>query len=434
MAASASDKARKTYSYLQKTLNAQINDTDTTLTPNNVTNIPTDTGVSFVVDRVDSSGTKTPTKRELMTGRVSAGTLTGLIRGQQGTTAQTHAANAVIEFVNSGSMWNDLIDFMLQDHSNPNGNHKTLTDDNGNEWLERGSVASAVNQIKISNAATGNAPSVEAKGDDTNVNLNLKTQGSGRIQENGNNLIPVGTIWPFAGRTAPTGWLFPYGQAVSRTTYADLFNAISPSVGTFTVTVATPAVVTLASHGLVTGDQVYLTTTGALPTGLSANTLYYVVYVDANTFNLATSRANAVAGTKIATSGTQSGTHTLRFCPYGLGDASTTFNLPDTRGRVIAGADAMGGTAASRLTLARSQGSYGQLGATGGSESHTLITAELAAHSHNSSVGAADGFAGGTIVRAGTASSGNIASSNTGSDTAHNNVQPTLISNHIIKT
>jgi len=185
MAASALDKAKKSYSYLQKTLNTGISDTDTVLTPNNVTNIPTDTGVSFVVDRVDSSGNKTPALRELMTGYVSGGTLAGLTRGEQGTTAQPHLANAVIEFVNSGEMWNDLIDFLLQDHSNPNGNHKTLTDNNGNEWLERGSVASAVNQVKVTNSVTGSGPTVAASGDDTNVDLNLNGKGTGRVNVDG---------------------------------------------------------------------------------------------------------------------------------------------------------------------------------------------------------------------------------------------------------
>lgn len=179
MAASANDKARKTYSYLQKTLNTGISASDNVLTPNNVTNIPTDTGVSFVIDRVDSSGNKTPTTRELMTGYVSGGTLASLVRGQQGTTAQAHLAGAVIEFVNSGQMWNDLIDFLLQDHSNPNGNHKTLTDDNSNEWLERGSVASAVNQVKVTNAITGKNPKVSASGDDTNIQLDLDGKGTG---------------------------------------------------------------------------------------------------------------------------------------------------------------------------------------------------------------------------------------------------------------
>lgn len=181
MAASASDKARKSYSYLQKTLNSTISDVATSLTPNNVTNIPTDTGVSFVVDRVDSNGVKTPSLRELMTGVVSGSNLVNLVRGEQGTTAQQHLGNAVIEFVNSGEMWNDLIDFLLQDHSNPSGNHKSLTDDNGNEWLERISTASAVNQVGVRNAATGNDVSVEARGDDTNAGMFFLPKGTGKI-------------------------------------------------------------------------------------------------------------------------------------------------------------------------------------------------------------------------------------------------------------
>ena len=46
------------------------------------------------------------------------------------------------------------------------------------------------------------------------------------------------------------------------------------SVGTFTVTLASPGVFTLTGHGLNTGDDIYLTTTSALPTGLTANTIY----------------------------------------------------------------------------------------------------------------------------------------------------------------
>src|SRR5205809_527378 len=88
---------------------------------------------------------------------------------------------------------------------------------------------------------------------------------------------PPGVIFPYAGRSVPSSdWLTCDGAAVSRTTYSGLFAAISPSLGTFTVTIASPGVFTLNSHGLVAGDQVYLTTTGALPTGLSQNTIYYV--------------------------------------------------------------------------------------------------------------------------------------------------------------
>lgn len=85
----------------------------------------------------------------------------------------------------------------------------------------------------------------------------------------------------------------------------------SNTIGTFTVTIATPGVATLVAHTLATGDAVTLSTTGSLPTGLVADTTYYAIRIDADTFNLATTLANALAGTKIATSGTQSGTHTL---------------------------------------------------------------------------------------------------------------------------
>ena len=79
-----------------------------------------------------------------------------------------------------------------------------------------------------------------------------------------------------------------------------------------TITIASPAVITWTSHGLSANDAVYFTTSGALPTGLTTNTTYYVVgsSITANTFEVATSVANAIANTPINTSGTQSGTQT----------------------------------------------------------------------------------------------------------------------------
>lgn len=59
---------------------------------------------------------------------------------------------------------------------------------------------------------------------------------------------------------------------------------------------------------------------------------------------------------------------------YGPGDGSTTFNLPDLTGRVPAGREA----SATRLTSTHFGGDSTVLGATGGSQSHTLTTAQLA--------------------------------------------------------
>lgn len=78
-----------------------------------------------------------------------------------------------------------------------------------------------------------------------------------------------------------------------------------------TLTIANPCVVT-TTKDLKTGTPVKFTTTGALPTGLVAGTKYYWIRTSATTGNLATSKANALAGNAITTSGSQSGVHTMK--------------------------------------------------------------------------------------------------------------------------
>jgi microcystin-dependent protein len=63
---------------------------------------------------------------------------------------------------------------------------------------------------------------------------------------------------------------------------------------------------------------------------------------------------------------------------FGPGDGTTTFNVPDLRGRVVAGKDDMGGSAASRLSgTSITTGGPTILGGTGGAETKTLVTANL---------------------------------------------------------
>lgn len=181
----------------------------------------------------------------------------------------------------------------------------------------------------------------------------------------------TGVVFPFAGTTAPTGWLLCAGQAVNRTTYAALF---------------------------------------------------------------------AVIGTT-----------------YGSGNGTTTFNVPDLRGRVIAGADNMGGTAANRLTSAGS-GVSGAIGSAGGAETHTLSSAQIPAHTHTGSTASAGshthtvavtsgptqtssdygptalaGPGSGTSGTAGDHTHSVTVNANTGGGNAHNNTQPTVCLNYIIK-
>lgn len=214
---------------------------------------------------------------------------------------------------------------------------------------------------------------------------------------------PAGTIKMWLLSTAPSGWQFCFGQALSRTTNAALFAAIGTT--------------------------------------------------------------------------------------YGTGDGSTTFNVPDLRGRVAAGRDDMGGTAANRLTTGGSGVDGATLGAAGGAENVTLTAAQLAAHAHTASttittasagtpagsissdgghnhslaagqfsntagsagfftrgtsaIGGAvptlttDGSHNHTFTGSGLAAHGHPASTtvnnSTGGGSAHNNVQPTLVINFVIK-
>lgn len=114
---------------------------------------------------------------------------------------------------------------------------------------------------------------------------------------------PIGAMLDYAGDTAPTRYMLCYGQAISRTDYAALF---------------------------------------------------------------------AIIGTK-----------------FGTGDGSTTFNLPDCRGRVSAGKDDMGGAAAGLLTTSGSGINGTLIGAAGGAQTHILTLAQLAAHTHTASSGSA---------------------------------------------
>ena len=222
-------------------------------------------------------------------------------------------------------------------------------------------------------------------------------------------------MWPIA--PVPTGWLSCDGSAVSRATYPTLFGIVAPVFGTITVTIATPAVVSATSHGLQIGDQVYFTTTGALPTGMAANTLYYVISAGfgANSFEISASRG----GSAVNTSGSQSGVHTMVACPFGLGDGSTTFNLPDMRANFPLGYKAADTNA----------GYYGQKG---GEATHVLTTPEIPAHTHtynSPSTGSLQVSGGGSASVAGADTTGS-----TGGGGAHNNMPPFLTLLFIVKT
>jgi microcystin-dependent protein len=122
---------------------------------------------------------------------------------------------------------------------------------------------------------------------------------------------------------------------------------------------------------------------------------------------------------------------------FGVGDGSTTFNVVDKRGRTAAGKDNMGGaSAANRITSGGSGIAGTTLGASGGAENHTLVTAQTPVHNHpvgfypNDPV-PGSGYGMTTFTANGSVSMPNT-SNNTGGGGAHQNTQPTIISNFII--
>lgn len=175
-----------------------------------------------------------------------------------------------------------------------------------------------------------------------------------------------------------------------------LGSADAGSSATITVTIAAPAVVTWNSHGLTTGSPIKFTTTGALPTGLAVGTTYYVIFVGDNTFNLATSFANALAGTTITTSVSQSGVHTgfKGALPQTLGvqsaSTNTDFNGTDF---VIAGSQSTG-TGTGGSIVFRTAPASGTSSAT----QNALATALTIDSSNTLTIGAYTGFTGGLVL------------------------------------
>jgi len=256
-------------------------------------------------------------------------------------------------------------------------------------------------------------------------------------------LTPVGLESDYAGFAPPPGWLFEFGQAVSRVTYLDLFNAICPGV-TATAVSGSP---TLTN---VSVDLRHLGLEGAAITGANIPSGTTVVSVTATTIVMSLNASGSAVGVA------------ARIFPHGLGDGSTTFNLPDARDRSSVGRGNMGGVAANRIT-ASGAGNPGlgtsRLGAAGGVDRHAITVAQMPSHGHTATSNVFDpghththatyndGLASAApgIVVQGVETSGPTGSSLTGitvgttvaangGGEAHPNLPPTRVTNKIIFT
>lgn len=212
-----------------------------------------------------------------------------------------------------------------------------------------------------------------------------------------NSLMPTGAMVPYVGTTAPTGWVLANGGTIG--------NAASGAT---------------------------------LRANADAETLYALLYDSFTNTVLPIQDSAGVATTRGASAAADFA-------------ANKRLPVPDMRGRVAAGDDDMGGvTAASRLTATAMSPNGITMGATGGTQTHTLTTAEMPNHNHtltdpghnhtitianNDTAGLipADGSVGYTqSITTSNATTG-ITLAATGGGGAHLNTQPTIITSYIIK-
>lgn len=193
-------------------------------------------------------------------------------------------------------------------------------------------------------------------------------------------ITPPGVIMPYVGVTAPTGWLLSSGYTIGNATSGSTARANADTSALYNLL--------WASYG---NAQLPIQDSAGVPTVRGASA-------------------------------------TIDFA------ANKRLPLPDLRGRVIAGKDDMGGTAANRLTLLGS-GITGNInGSAGGNQSATLTTAELPAHTHNTTVPTTvtgSGTAGATGDAPGPTTS--AASTSVGGGLPFSITQPTFVTNYIIK-
>lgn len=190
--------------------------------------------------------------------------------------------------------------------------------------------------------------------------------GSGTSVGDGNS---VGTILTWSGMIAPNQYQFAYGQSLSRVTYPELYQAVT----------LLSDVTCIGGNATITG----IADTSNIPVGsaIEGNCIVAGSTVISKTLNSVT--LSVAASISTATS--------VRFYPYGNGNGTTTFTVPDLRGKVIPGRNNMGGVVSSNLTSTYYGSSPDAVGANGGTQSSTLAQSNLPNVNFNVSIPSGQG-------------------------------------------
>jgi microcystin-dependent protein len=249
-------------------------------------------------------------------------------------------------------------------------------------------VANAVNYIKISNSAQGDEVVFEAAGDDTNVSLEIRSKGTEDFHVvNSDVELMVGNLTITSGDVNVTS-----GNVTLTSGTTALTNGNINIGGDFTFVPAG----TMMWYGGSTAPSGWIECNGAAVSRSTYSTLF----------------------NKIGTA-------------FGVGDGSTTFNLPNQARRVLVG---KGGSSSGTLGSS--------IGSTGGAETQTLSATELPAHTHTYVEWIHNSYAANNNQLAlpiiDDYSNPDYKTSyntgNTGGGGSHNIIQPSLVSMLIIRT
>ena len=217
------------------------------------------------------------TYEEIEYGGVSGNELTGVVRGSAGTSAKSHLNGATVVAVVSKLHNNRLADKLRSVDAT------LVQDPNNNEIIKTTYVSSAVNEITVSNNATGSSPILSVTGGDSAVGLDFKMKSTGKFRKptvvgimvvvpgtatatgdgkayfrvpaelNGMNLTGVAATVYTAGTTNTTDI-----QIRNKTDTADMLSTklTIDSGETDTSTAATAAVINTSTDDVVTGDVI----------------------------------------------------------------------------------------------------------------------------------------------------------------------------------
>lgn len=237
MTASNTDLVRNAAPNFATTLANSILSSDTSLNLQSATGLPTSTAITLVIDATDPvSGSPTPTLKEVVTGTLSGITVSNLLRGQEGTTAQSHASGANVVMWITANLWNDYQTSYLAQHTQA-GAHKALTNTGG--MTNTGGLAT-----------------------DT-------LTASGLVKASGSN-----PVWQYLGYQELTANSTFHSSGATPTLITNLSSLVTIPTGATAVkvTVQVPNIYTQSGGGIVTLSIYSGATSGALTTLLNSIT------------------------------------------------------------------------------------------------------------------------------------------------------------------